>query len=287
MNWFEIFDGSFLAFILINHAFALNLVFREKKTSKMKIQLYLVIALFITESTTILFILTDLMVVHLSDRLIIVRNIAVYIRVWLINFISMYLRILFYMFIVLLTIDRFLVFYYKIKYTLYCKPRKLMKLIYLIMIMSFFMVMLFILGIHFKYINFRKTVEISNIIYVILNSSHIFIVTSTYIYIFIVYKKHVKKRNTSELEYKHFKLLVPTLIIVTYMIFTFIPDFIRVFVSYKVIAESKKLRNVTIVAYRIGWLIDPVVYSCYLFYGKCKSRRTLRATMATNSRIAM
>ena len=287
MNWFEIFDGSFLAFILIIDAFALNLVFREKKTSKMKIQLYLVIALFITESTTILFILTDLMVVHLSDRLIIVRNIAVYIRVWLINFISMYLRILFYMFIVLLTIDRFLVFYYKIKYTLYCKPRKLMKLIYLIMIMSFFMVMLFILGIHFKYINFRKTVEISNIIYVILNSFHIFIVTSTYIYIFIVYKKHVKKRNTSELEYKHFKLLVPTLIIVTYMIFTFIPDFIRVFVSYKVIAESKKLRNVTIVAYRIGWLIDPVVYSCYLFYGKCKSRRTPRATMATNSRIAM
>lgn len=287
MNWFEIFDGSFLAFILIIHAFALNLVFREKKTSKMKIQLYLVIALFITESTTILFILTDLMVVHLSDRLIIVRNIAVYIRVWLINFISMYLRILFYMFIVLLTIDRFLVFYYKIKYTLYCKPRKLMKLIYLIMIMSFFMVMLFILGIHFKYINFRKTVEISNIIYVILNSFHIFIVTSTYIYIFIVYKKHVKKRNTSELDYKHFKLLVPTLIIVTYMIFTFIPDFIRVFVSYKVIAESKKLRNVTIVAYRIGWLIDPVVYSCYLFCGKCKSRRRPRATMATNSRIAM
>ena len=287
MSWFEIFDGSFLAFVLIIHVFVLKLLFREKKTSKTKIQLYLVIALFITESTAILFILTDLLVVRLSDSLIIVKKIAVYIRVWLINFIFMYLRLLFYMFIVLLTVDRFLVFYYNIKYMLYCKPRQLMKLIYLIMSVSFFMVVLFTLGIHFKYINFRKSVKISNVIYVILDSLHILIVTSTYIYIFIVYKKHVKKQNTRWQKYKHFKLLVPTLIIATYMVFTFIPDFIRVFISYKVIVGSKKMLTVTIVAYRVGWLIDPVVYSCYLFYGKCKSRRTPRVTMTTNSEITM
>ena len=94
-------------------------------------------------------------------------------------------------------------------------------------------------------------------------------VIATYIYIFIKYKKYrefVKRTKAKANMREQFKLLIPTLLIVTFIMFFYIPDFVTViFQLGNVIPSGLEFRILAIV-YKISWLADPVIftYNCKL-----------------------
>ena len=100
------------------------------------------------------------------------------------------------------------------------------------------------------------------------------LVIATYSYIFCVYKKRMA-RIKSQARFKssnkkHFKLRTPTLIIVTFIIFVCIPDFINIFTHFQYLEGKGVIYQILGVFYRIAWLIDPLIYiyDCKLFKGK-------------------
>ena len=122
----------------------------------------------------------------------------------------------------LLTIDRFLVFHLNLKYLLVWPPERLLKLlkvIFLIFLLTYFAIMclLFIKPIDWDYV--------SNVFFIAyFNWDVIYAaqVIATYIYIFIKYKKHrelIKRVKAKSNTREQFKLLIPTLLIVTFTIF--------------------------------------------------------------------
>ena len=88
-------------------------------------------------------------------------------------------------------------------------------------------------------------------------------VVATYIYIFIKYKKHRKlnkDQNVKSSDREHFKLLLPTLTIVTFLIFFFcIPDVVNFIFQFHYL-DQEIVFNLLGIFYRIAWLADPIIY---------------------------
>ena len=152
--------------------------------------------------------------------------------------------------------------------------------------------MLFIFNIRFlcclitlRVIQWTHLTEILFIPYVIWDVIYIILVATTYSYVFCEHKKHkkqIKRQNSSNKE--HFKLLIPTLIIVTFIIFGCIPDFTNIFTYFQFLQGKVLLFNILAVFYRIGCLIDPLmyIYDSKLFR---KKKTNYRIPSATSSQI--
>ena len=54
--------------------------------------------------------------------------------------------------------------------------------------------------------------------------------------------------------------MVPSLIIITFIIFTIIPDLLRITTVFGVIPAKGILPNLTSIFYKIGWLMNPLIY---------------------------
>lgn len=100
-------------------------------------------------------------------------------------------------------------------------------------------------------------ISIWDVIYMVL-------VITTYSYIFCIYKKRME-RIKSQASFKssnrkHFKLFVPTFLIVNFIILVCIPDFVNLFTHLQYLEGKGLIFQILGVFYRIAWLADPLIY---------------------------
>ena len=130
--WFYILDFSLCIVVLVAHITILILLYRRKHLSRRKNELYILISLCHTESMfaaeTIFLVIIGFITI---DHVLFVEFL-----VWFMRFTGFYLSFLYYFFMLLLTLDRFFLFYLNLKYRVLCTPKRILKCIYAIVVTS-------------------------------------------------------------------------------------------------------------------------------------------------------
>ena len=169
----------------------------------------------------------------------------------------------------LLTIDRFLVFYLNIRYKFYVTSTKVIKLIISTVVIFLANTIIFSVLIALQKITLQWLIRGISSLFLIVDFAYIFLTVATFIYIFIVYRQQsrIRKNNQSIRSTNHFKLLVPGLIITTFIAFIVIPSLLRGAVIYGILPFNEMFFHLSTVFYKTGWLIDPLIY---IFNSKIK-----------------
>ena len=246
--------------VLFIQILGLILLYRQKNRSKNN-QIYLLIA--ICHTASILAVLTILNPIKSLPKELL----------W---FPEIYFRILYHVFMTLFTLDRFLVFYLTIKYPIYCTPKKLLKIIYTVVMFTAIFVLILVVLFLCKIICFWKLSIIVLHAVTILDTLYIIDVVMTYTYIFVVYKRQAKLRKISyngRINCEQFKFTVPILIITTYVLFTVSPNFWAFSIIRSNDENNLSSYSICHILYLIGWLADPLIYVSNLYLAKCKSKR--------------
>ena len=248
--------SSIVSFIQI---LGLTLLYRQRNSSRNKNQIYLLIALCHTAST-----LAALKLLNLIESL----------PKELLWFSEMYFGILYNFFMVLFTTDRFLVFYLTIKYPIYFTSKKLLKIIYTIVVLTLAFVLILVVLFWCKLIGFWKIgITVIHVV-IILDTLYVIDVVITYTYIFVVYRRQAKLRKISyngRINHDQFKFTVPTLVILTYVLFTVFPHFWTFFMMIKSLDENDLNSYIMCrILFLLGWLADPLIYASNLYLAKCK-----------------
>ena len=251
MTWFLILEYILCPVVLLIQILGLILLYRRKRLLRNKNQIYILIALCHTESvfvilsTLYLFQLAPLRVTTLLEK---------------------YLSVLYYSFMVLLTSDRFLVFYLNMKYPIYCTPKKLLKIIFSVVAVPLILVLILALAIQFEVINILKLSTVTQYVYISVDTFYIIIVVITYTYIFVQFRRRKKlKRNMSFTRRKnqdHFNLKLPTLIIATFILFNVCPNFLGIFIKNSPEYGLSIELVISHLIYLLGWIADPLIYVC-------------------------
>ena len=179
------------------------------------------------------------------------------------TFFAVSITLMYMSLMILITIDRFLVFYLNLKYTLYWSRRKTR--IVLITLCTFSLLSYIPAAIHG--LKNRQDVlrKLVRYIYPVFEIIFMIVAFGTYLFIFRKHKKslasQVKKYggNRYKKSNNKFRLGVPTLIILTYFIFMVIPNFGKLCFSLKIIAVPK-LIPIAYFLTPVGYLVDPVIY---------------------------
>ena len=170
----------------------------------------------------------------------------------------------------LLTMDRFLVFYLNIRYNVYITSSKLIKLI--IGTVPIFLLTAIILSVLIatQKVTKQRLDNIFHPLYLMIDVACIFLTAATYVYIFMLYrqKSRTKKNNQFIGRKDQFKLLVPSLIIVTLIAFNITPDLLRGAVIYGLLPFNEMFISLSFMFHIIGWLMDPLIYIFYSKYMK-------------------
>ena len=180
------------------------------------------------------------------------------------TFFAVSITLMYMSLMILITIDRFLVFYLNLKYTLYWWRRKTR--IVLITLRTFSLLSYIPAATHG--LKNRQDVlrKLVRYIYPVFEMIFMIIAFGTYLFIFRKHKKslasQVKKygRNRHKKSNNKFRLGVPTLIIVTCFIFIVIPNLGKLCFSLKIIAVPK-LVQIAYFLTPVGYLVDPVIYA--------------------------
>ena len=132
---------------------------------------------------------------------------------------------IYYFIMVLLTIDRFLVFHLKFRYHFYFSPSKILKLIIAVASVSFLNSTILVILTSMQIIMWFKVENKIFLVYVVFDAGYTFLVIGTYSFILKVYRNQRKfsKATKSNNKKDSFKVLVTTLIIRTFMMYNFIP----------------------------------------------------------------
>ena len=242
------------------HILAITLLYRRKNHSRLKNQIYLLIGLCHTES---MFIIRS---VALTLQLL--PNLLRYCT-------EIYLAIIYYFFMILLILDRFLVFYLNLKYVVYCTPKKLLKIIYSMMVLSTICVLILLATIHLEQMSFPVINLATIFVYTVIDTLYVIVVVITYAYIFVVYKRQIKARKTFyyiKKTHDQFHLFVPTLIIVTFILFTVFPDIWSLLIQLNSPKSYSKVQGIGRILFLLGWLADPLIYVCNLLFAKCTKK---------------
>lgn len=194
---------------------------------------------------------------------------------------SVYMYVMF-----LITIDRYLALKMNIKYSVYCTPNKIKNSIY-------FSVLIFttLYGICFT-ISFFHPQDIVTLtityLYPIYEFSFIVTVVITYYLVFKKFKELHRQTQRIKLQLRQnnwnhhdkfitkvrFNLYLPTAIIVTFAIFTILPNMIfRITLFFNVFPS---LYLYSKILYPIGWCCDSFVYICSILYNKRRIAKTLK-----------
>ena len=105
---------------------------------------------------------------------------------------------IYYFIMVLLTLDRFLVFYLKFRYHFYFSPSKILKLILAIASVSFLISTVLAILTSMKIITWLQVHNKIFLVYLVFDAGYIFLVIGTYSYIFKVYRNQRKFRKTTK-----------------------------------------------------------------------------------------
>ena len=264
MHWFNIVDFSLLSAIVFIQIVALFFLLRSERKRGNRNQRAIITALCACElagaSFTITSYLFEFYVSLLATDIILC-------------FENIFTMLNYYFIMILLTIDRLLVFYLNIRYASRFNFKKLLKLIFSAVTVSFVTTVTILILIVLRKRTWQQFESVIYIMFLSFDIPYILLAIVTYSYIFIVYRRHLKlKKNIQGSNNKeHFKLLVPSLIIGTSLIFFILPDVLNVTYRYNLIIYSNDLVTfVATILYRIGWIVDPLIY---IFYSNFKRKR--------------
>ena len=266
MIWFNYVETVLLPLIIVAEIVALVVSNQQRKRIRNKHQMYLITALCVSElNGAFAAIVTHIIYGRLPE----IGNAIM----WF--YIHTFSRLSHYSTMALLTIDRFLVFHLNIKYNAVWSPAKLLKILICFYVIAFLIFICFVYLIVSKLINWIYFVNIMFLPYFICDVLYIVLVIGTYFYIFRKYKKHMEmnkgqknKANNKE----HFKLLVSTLIIVTFILFSCVPDLVNSFIQFYNAEVKDTIFYILGVFYRIGWLVDLIIYVYYC--GLCPKKKS-------------
>ena len=276
MNWFYIFDFSWCTIVLIVHASALVILYRRKNYSRNKNQIYSLIALCHTESMfavkNILFGIaatTETSVVWVNDFI-----------VWSARVLHLYSVILYYCFMILLTLDRFMIFYFNIRYSIYCTARTMLKSIYTIALVSLIFSLFLVTSSNLKAKKYRNILVLMSYVYIFVDIFYILLAAITYTYIFTKLREQRKRKGipggSIKDNNKRFKLAVPTLVITTYILFSILPSILIFCMNLNFLKASPMLVRTAYLMYRFALLADPLIYvlNTKSLRFKCKAHDT-------------
>ena len=185
---------------------------------------------------------------------------------------------LIYLFLMtLITVDRLLEFKLNIKYPLYWTPRRTVLTIVIFLVASFIVFLFTFISNEFSRWNYQK------MFFLYLYTTHhvLFLILACFTY-FIIFKKISNNRKqivqwVQNVKYnkndKTTKIFLPTLIIVTFLLFDFIPGIILSANSYHHPDQTPYVNHFIGFLYIIGWLLDPLIYTFSLKSVRVKIRR--------------
>ena len=260
-----------LNFIVIAiHLIAITLLLKVRCNRRNKTQAYLITMLCFSELSYSVTYVLSICFTKLGNQ----ENPVIVYMIRLVEIISVsFLAVIYYPAMMLVTVDRFFVFRLNVKYSLLWSPKKTLKLISGLFILAAFVFLIYLIKdfvepiLSFYYIPY---------IYVGLDTMFIIIAAVTYIYIFKVFKNHRRKKKKSVVRSTKddsFNLYVPTWIIITFLIFIVIPNYLRFFNSMGLIQLSVGVNVVSQYMYLIGYLADPLIYIAHLPFARQKIRR--------------
>ena len=258
--------------VILTHAFALFLLFKVKSNLRNQTQAYLITTLCLSElgyaSTYLLTLCLTQYGMYIGENdLIMTENNSIYgdnhsTILYILKYIDIFeapfLATVYYAIMLIITMDRFFVFKLGVKYTLYWCPRRTKKLIITLAVIG---IIAFTIYVVVDRIISITPMTFIPLIYFILDVTFIAIVTVTYVYIFKVFKEHKKHLYTRHRQKERFNLLVPTLVIITFIIFIIIPNIIRYLNSRKIIQLGDSAWVIFQFIYLIGYLADSLIYT--------------------------
>ena len=164
---------------------------------------------------------------------------------------DIFIALNYYFIMFLLTVDRFLAIYLNIKYQFYLPPKKIIRLVTIVsMTLLAFAITIAVL-IAFNKMNRLYHWNMLYVLYVVIDISYIVLVISVYVYIF---------RKNGATHSDSFKLLIPSLLIVTFIIFSIIPDLFLAGAYYQIYYVSDIMYKIPFIFFRLGHIADPLIY---------------------------
>ena len=263
--------------VIIVHALALILLRRYKQHHLSGNQVDLLIALFFTE-LAYGFVDSGYKISFLLDHGMFTIATILFWVISVTTIILMYMMIM-----ILITLDRFLIFYCNVKYAFYWsknKNRCVLILLGILSTMSFAPALTVALE-NPVYIG-RTLVRY---IYPLFEFVFIIVALLTYSYIFLRCRHSIMpnvRTNKNVRDGKsnsRFKLLVPSLIIFTYLVFMIVPNTFKLFYSVRVTSLDEVV-EVSYIFIPLGFLVDPIIYifntrSVKIFLRKMVSKNTV------------
>ena len=254
MNWFEYLECAVLPCIAIVEIIVLTLLYRHRNKERNRHQTYLIASLCLSElNGVVAIIFTHIIFGRIS---LLVDAIA-----WF--YIHCFVRLTYYSTITTLTLDRFLVFYWNIRYLIVWPAEKLLKYLVFTYVISCIIWCCFMFLFVFRLIEWTQVYQIMFISYFIWDMIYIVQVIITYFYIFRKYKKNkeiMKEQTNKSNDREHFRLLIPTMVIASFISFFCIPDFVNMFFHFHHVEDEHLAFNILGVSYRIAWLADTLIY---------------------------
>lgn len=250
-------------------AVALVLLNLNKEFGRNKTQVYIIAALFIYELFSYILLGIDAAIYYGTD---LYNNRIVSIIVG--EFFNVFTTLVYYTLMVLLVLDRFLVFYLNVKYPLYCTTLNLLKVIISFVLLLFLTFILVGVLRVTELLQRRTHFWIFHTSFLIIDVCYFLFVALSYTYIFLVYQRQGKKNKQIVWRERkdRFKLLIPSLIILSFLLFIILPDFIFTIRNICSLPIGTELNSALQILYRIGFLMDPVIYTAN-FICAVKERR--------------
>ena len=273
MDLFNILDCTICTVILILHIITQALLHRRKHPLRSKNQVYLLTALFLTES-----MLAVKSILQASLHLANFDSNWLYDTwAWLNDYLSVCLGVLYHSYTMLLTLDRFFIFYFNVTYSVRCKSRTLLKCIYTILALSLVLALAVVASSSFKREKYQEIQAKLFLVYIGLGTLFILLAIITYTYIFEKYRRHKKRKLsvTSTKRKDQFKHIIPTIIIVNHIVFTVFPSFMFLFLKLNFLEANDIMIGIMILMYRLGWLADPLIYVFGTNSLNCKRLQTV------------
>ena len=218
MEWYTLVNYTLRSTNIVLQLVALFFLWRSGWNKRVKNQKIIIIALCVCEMTGAVFGITC----SIIDQYSVSRILSSIFD----SFGYIFFMINYYFIMALLTIDRFLVFYLNIRYHIRFPPAKVVKSIQIVVAISLMPTIIFAVLISLGKISLKQLGSICFVSYLIFDGIYILIAITTYTYIFRVYKRQVNMRRNSQCTRNNekFNHLIPSLIIITFIIFAIIPD---------------------------------------------------------------
>lgn len=261
MNWIPLFIIALDLVVIFVQVLAFTLLINVKQNDVGGSQKILLIALCMTELT---YILVDIC----EQSCFLMRINYVHEALWLFNASSITFMYIFIM--TLIVMDRFLEIYLNIRYRLLWSPQKTKIVLVIALGISLFLLIPAFLFetkdvIHFGTLFIYPTTEI---LFIIVTSVAYFYITKQV----LRYRRNSKRlkqqlqRNNAVIYHKkpsdQFKIILPTLIILTFLCFMVAPNTITLFAFLDILPYNHG--EIVYIFYPIGFVVDAIIYIFHL-----------------------